>query len=225
MKGLLSLALVATLVGCATKRPPPPLLLAGDLVDPITIRLTHRDSTRSVLRRASLSGDSITGTSRREVCTEILDIGRTVCSNREDSVRYALSSPDLTRMEAQPSGTRAVEGLKFGATTGALAGFLMGYCLNIGSDECSEDVEAGVVVALIVGGAAGVIGLAIGALLPGRWVEVSPTVREGNRGSGLTERTRGSHHIFWKAGIRERTSCSPAPEVRSSRIKFSGYGP
>ena len=185
MKGLLSLALIATLVGCATKRPPPPSLLAGDLVDPITIRLTHRDSTRSVLRRATISGYSIIGTSRREVCTEIVDIGRTVCSNREGSVRYALSSPDITRMEAQPSGTRAVEGLEIGAASGALAGFLVGYCLNFGSDACSEDVGAGVVGALVVGVPTAVLGLVIGALLPGRWVDVSPTVLEGNRGSGL----------------------------------------
>jgi len=182
-----SLALIVWLAGCGTLASPPTPPSAIDLGDWETVRLTRRDGSQSILRSASIVGEAVTGTTRTQVCAEPLDGRRWECTDQEQSVRHTLSTSDITRMEARRHDTRAVEGLAIGGLGGAAAGFLFGYCVQLlsSSDDCAEDLNGGLTVGLVLGAAGAVLGLGIGALLPGPWVDVPLSVRRSEWGSGL----------------------------------------
>jgi hypothetical protein len=182
-----ALALIVWLAGCGTLASPPTPPSATDLAGFETVRVTHGDGSQSILRSASIIDDAVAGTMRTQVCAEPLDGRRWECTDQEQSVRYRLNGSDITRMDARRHDTRAVEGLAIGGLGGAAAGFLFGYCVQLlsSSDDCAEDLNGGAAVGLVLGAAGAVIGLGIGALLPGPWVEVPLRVRRSDWGSGL----------------------------------------
>ena len=181
--------LLAGLGACAPGTSTAPPLPLSALTSFTTVRVTHPDSSRTVLRDTSHDGSTLAGLVSERVCasperpSETM-VGRS-CAVERIPVEYALDDGSVARLEVR-RGSRARRGLVIGATTAGTLGFFIGYCFQLGN-ECARDFDDGLAVGLVFGAAGGLIGTALGALFPGPWrrVRLGPTP-DGRASFGLS---------------------------------------
>jgi hypothetical protein len=107
--------------------------------------------------------------------TETWDDGFTIDINGQSRPQRVYFAEVESLQRSLRLGSKVGEGAKYGGAIMGGAGFLLGYCFQLFSDQCAEDVEAGIIAGLAAGAAGALVGAGIGALMGryGPWEAVT----------------------------------------------------